>query len=145
MLGIPYPFILSGDDAVISGDNDGSGERCAIQFLDVDHLLQRYLLTLLGAQLFDKRQFRKKEETGKEITTLLQPQRTIFREEEKQMSQFMNCRETKFLYATLSGLKSRIISGCFLSAQVLIPKTYSGRLAASIMIPFFPRVSGYWR
>lgn len=46
------------------------------QFLDVDHLLQRNLLTFLGTQLFDKRQFGKKEETGKEITTLLQPQRT---------------------------------------------------------------------
>ena len=101
MLGIPCPFILGGDDAVIPGGDDRSGERCAIQFLDVNHLLQRNLLTFLGTQLFDKRQFGKKEETGKEITTLLQPQRTIFREEEKQMSQFMYCREAKFLYATL--------------------------------------------
>lgn len=38
MLGIPCPFILGGDDAVISGGNDGSSERGTIQFLDVDHI-----------------------------------------------------------------------------------------------------------
>ena len=85
MLGIPCTFILSGDNAVISGGNDGSGERGAIQFLDVYHLFQRYQLSFPGTQLFNKRQLGKKEETGKEITVLLQFQRTVFREEEKQM------------------------------------------------------------
>ena len=85
MFGIPCTFILGGNNAVIPGGDDGCGERFTIQFLDVDHLLQRYLLTFLGTQLFDKSQLGKKEETGKEITALLLFQRTVFREEEKQM------------------------------------------------------------
>ena len=71
MFGLPCSFVLCGDDAVISGFDEGSGKRLTIQLLNVYHLFQRNLFTLFCSQFFDKHLLGNKKETGKEITTLL--------------------------------------------------------------------------